>query len=111
MDFGIDFLERVARSKRCSFLLPSMQHLFHSYRQHLGRESMLLNDAVGMAAAIYPGLIQTIDLAGDVEPGGELTRGATVFDRRDAREWRDNIDVGTTIDVELTRNRLMQLLG
>ena len=111
VDFGIDWLERLSSSSRLSFLKPGLQHFYQRYRQHLGRESILLNDAVGMIAALYPDLISTIDLAGDVETSGEITRGVTVFDRRDAPEWKSNMDVGMTIDIEATRQKLESLIS
>ena len=39
-------------------------------------------------------------MAGDVETSGELSRGATVFDRRMPRQWRTNMEVAVSIDVE-----------
>jgi inosine-uridine nucleoside N-ribohydrolase len=38
-------------------------------------------------------LFATENLAADVETSGELTFGATVFDRRPIPEWRANMDV------------------
>ena len=36
----------------------------------------------------------------DVETGGELTRGMTVFDRRGIPLWQTNIDVLTAVDAQ-----------
>lgn len=110
VDFGLDWLEQFASASRCKFLLPGLQQFFLRYRQHLGRESILLNDAVGLLAATHPGLITTDDLAGDVEAVGDITRGVTVFDRRGTPEWRTNMDVGMTIDVDGIRDKLATLL-
>lgn len=110
VEFSLDFLDHIAQSSRASFLHRSIQTLFHNYRQHHGRETILLNDAVGFIAAMNDDMVTTIDLAGDVEVSGELTRGVTVFDRRDAREWRTNIDVGETIEVGKVKRTLLNLL-
>lgn len=110
VDFGLDFLDKVADAGAVSFLHPSLQFLYQGFRQHLGRESLLLNDAVGLIAAICSEAMTTVDLAGDVEPNGEITRGATVFDRRDTREWRTNMEVATMIDVDLIKQNLNKLL-
>ncbi|MEC9093134.1 MAG: nucleoside hydrolase, partial [Planctomycetota bacterium] len=110
VEFGFDFLDHLSQKVVSSFLYPSVQHLFQNFRQHLGRETFLLNDAVGLIAAIYPELVETTDLAGDVEVAGELTRGVTVFDRRETREWKSNIDVGISIDAEMTQQKLIDLL-
>lgn len=111
VDFGLEWLERFTTSRNSAFLAPSLQHFYFSFRQHLGRESILLNDAVGLIVALFPELMQTVDLAGDVEPHGEITRGVTVFDRRATPEWRTNMDVGISIEPEMVRQKLRQLLS
>lgn len=110
VDFGLDWLDDFSSSRNSSFLLPGLQHFFHNFRQHLARESIILNDAVGLMAALYPHFISTNDLAGDIEPAGDLTRGVTVFDRRDTPEWRSNMDVGMTIDADAIRRKISELL-
>ena len=44
-------------------------------------------------AVLNPGLFSTREMAGDVETQGDLTMGATVFDRRRVPAWRHNIEV------------------
>ena len=53
-------------------------------------EGTYIDGALGVVAASNPELFETRDMAGDVETQGELTAGATVFDRRQARQWRSN---------------------
>ena len=36
----------------------------------------------------------------DIEPEGELSRGAAVFDRRGIPHWQQNIDVLTSVDAQ-----------
>jgi inosine-uridine nucleoside N-ribohydrolase len=61
-------------------------------------EGSHVHDAVALAAVTDPGLFETTRLGADVETQGELTMGATVFDRRQAPAWRPNMDVATSID-------------
>jgi purine nucleosidase len=77
----------------------------------LGRESITLNDAVGALASIEPDLFGYEPMAGDVETEGELTRGASVFDRRPCPEWRTNMEVATTIDAEAARRYIIDQLS
>ena len=71
---------------------------FRAYRQDLGMEGIWLHGAVALLALVEPERFTLERLAGDVEMQGELTRGATVFDRRPQRQWRPNVDVAVEID-------------
>ncbi len=66
---------------------------FRSYRERLGLEGIHLHDAVALTAVTNPELFHMEEMAADVELSGELTRGATIFDRRRQREWRLNMEV------------------
>ena len=66
---------------------------FRGYRQQLGLEGIHVHDTVTLMAAIYPELFTTKPMAGDVETQGDLTIGATVFDRRRVPAWRHNMEV------------------
>jgi purine nucleosidase len=44
-------------------------------------------------------LFTTQEMAGDVETMGEITTGATVFDRRRVPAWRHNLEVAIGMDV------------
>lgn len=99
--FGYDLLDKLP-DEDCRvgrFVRKVLPHLFRSYRQELGFESICLNDAVALVAALHPELFEVELAAADVELSGELTRGATVFDRRRIREWRTNVAVCTKVDV------------
>ncbi|HWB08831.1 MAG TPA: nucleoside hydrolase [Pirellulales bacterium] len=72
---------------------------FRSHRQLFGLEGTYLHDPVALMALVEPNLFETERMAGDVEVQGEITLGATVFDRRLARQWRPNLDVATSVDV------------
>jgi inosine-uridine nucleoside N-ribohydrolase len=84
---------------------------FRTHRQLLGLEGIHLHDAVALLAAISPELFTTQRLAGDVETTGELTSGATVFDRRGAPQWRANMDVAVEIDAAAVTDSIMRSLA
>jgi purine nucleosidase len=71
-------------------LLPAA---FRGYRQQFGLEGIHVHDTVTLMAAARPDLFSFKPMAGDVETHGELTTGATIFDRRRVPAWRHNIDV------------------
>jgi purine nucleosidase len=99
--FGYDLLDKLP-AENCRvgrFVRKVLPHLFRSYRQELGYESICLNDAVALLAALHPEVFDIELVAADVELSGELTRGATVFDRRRIRQWRTNLAVATKVDV------------
>ena len=71
-------------------LLPSA---FRGYRRQFGLEGIHVHDTVTLMAVLCPDLFTTKSMAGDVETQGELTVGATVFDRRRVPGWRHNMEV------------------
>lgn len=72
---------------------------FRAHRQELGQESVYLPEAVAVVAAVHPELFDTQELFGDVEISGELTAGATVFDRRPNAMELPNMEVAVDVDV------------
>jgi inosine-uridine nucleoside N-ribohydrolase len=80
------------------FVRRILPYSFRAHRQLFGLEGTHLHDPVALMALLQPDLFETERLAGDVEVQGELTLGATVFDRRAAPQWRPNIDVATSVD-------------
>src|SRR5215469_8092332 len=75
-----------------------LPYSFRAHRQLFGLEGTYLHDPVALMALLEADLFETERLAGDVEVQGELTVGATVFDRRLAPQWRPNLDVATSVD-------------
>jgi purine nucleosidase len=70
---------------------------FRGYRQQFGLEGIHVHDTVTLMAATCPELFTTKSMAGDVETQGELTTGATVFDRRRIPAWRHNMEVAVDV--------------
>jgi len=93
-----------------AFLRKIIPFFFRAYRQK-GQESIHLHDVVTLIAALHPELFQTTEMAGDVETSGNLTTGATVFDRRLTPVWRPNMEVATAIDVSAVTDCLIRGLS
>jgi purine nucleosidase len=112
VEFGIEMMEKLPdeTTRTGYFLRQILPFAFRSYRQQLGLESIFLNDAVGALAVIEPQLFQFEEMGGDVETEGELTRGASIFDRRQPPEWRPNMEVATSINIESARQCLIDQL-
>ncbi len=81
---------------------------FRTHRQELGTEAIYLDEAVALLAATHRELFTMEDMAGDVETMGDLTTGATVFDRRRNPTWRRNIEVATKLDTRAALEAIMQ---
>jgi len=92
-------------------LRATIPYLFRSHRQHLGLESIRLPDAVGLCAVLHPELFRTEELSGDVETGGEITAGATIFDRRPHSAHRADIEVALEVDAAAIADCLLRSLA
>ena len=105
VNFGLEFLEQLpAETSRCGqFLRKILPFAFRAYRQHLGQETIQLNDAVGALVLMEPDLFQYESIACDVETEGELTRGMLVADRRGLPDCRPNVNVVTAVMAEQAR--------
>ncbi len=80
------------------FLHKIMPYAFRAHHQVLGQEGFRLPAAIALLSIVQPELFHAVEMAGDVETRGILTRGATVFDRRVKSLWRPNMDVVTDVD-------------
>jgi purine nucleosidase len=87
-----------------------MTFAFRFFHQKYGQESIVLHDAVALTAAVHPEYFQFEEMVGDVETRGELTRGATVFDRRPNRIDRANMEVAVEVDAAAVRNYILSSL-
>ena len=98
--WNLDLLEKLPgeHSRAGKLLRATLPYLFRSHRQHLGLESIRLPDAVGLCAVLHPELFRTEDLSGDVETAGQITMGATIFDRRPHPSHRGDIEVAVEVD-------------
>jgi len=71
---------------------------FLAYHQKFGLEGILIPEAVAVAAVLQPELFSTAQHHCDVEISGELTRGATVVDRRRITDNQSNMDIVVDMD-------------
>ena len=93
-----------------AFLHRILPYSFRAHHQYLGVEGIPLREVVAVASISRPELFQTELMAIDVETRGELTRGATVFDRRGIRRWQTNIEVVTEVDSQGVLDYLFDVL-
>lgn len=82
------------------FLRKLLPPAFRGYRRQFGLEGIHVHDAITLMAACQPQLFTTQEMAGDVETMGELTAGATIFDRRRVPAWRHNMEVAVDMQAD-----------
>ncbi len=81
---------------------------FRANHQQAGREDIYLHDVVALLAVTNPELFTMREMHGDVETRGELTAGATVFDRRPRPAEQPNMEVAVEIDVAAARDAILR---
>ena len=103
--FDINMLGMLpAKNTRAGELLHSMlPHLFRTYRQHRAQEAITLQAAIGIVYLVEPILFQSEQYSVDIEVLGELTRGATIVDRRPFATSRRDLEIVTTVDADAVR--------
>jgi purine nucleosidase len=106
----LDFVDELPgqTNRAGAFLRRILPFSFRAHRQNLGLESIHIHDVVAMLAAVHPELFETQEMAGDVEVSGELTMGATVFDRRQVPRWRVNMEVATGVDAAAVTDSILR---
>lgn len=110
--FSLELLEELPgeESRAGRFLRKVIPFLFRSYRQHFGLEGIHLPDAVATIAVTQPGLFETHELEGDVETSGEITTGATIFDRRPGTRGHSDLEVAVSLEVESVHASIIRSL-
>jgi purine nucleosidase len=110
--FGVQLLDEIpSKFTRAGKLLHCMlPFAFRSAHEHLGRELIPLYDPTTIMAVLEPDLFTWQDMAGRVETRGELTQGATVFDRRVPRDWHVNMEVAIDVDRSEVRGMIIRSL-
>jgi pyrimidine-specific ribonucleoside hydrolase len=84
-----------------------------NYAQTLGRDGMVVHDAVAVAEAIKPGLLDTAAMPVEVDCAFGPGRGTVIADRRPSRQPDDRreIDVAVSADLDQVRSFLMDRLA
>lgn len=100
LDF--DYLDHLPKdSTRTGRVLRAiLPAAYRAFRQKLGVEGIFVPEAMAVVAALHPELITTEPMHCDVEIAGELTHGATVFDRRLNPSARPNMEVVVALDAQ-----------
>jgi purine nucleosidase len=111
--FSLDFMNRMPgeETRAGQMLWGMLPHLYRAYRQRLGMELVHIHDAVAVIMALHPELFETTRMAADVEVRGELTRGATIFDRRAHPQWRPNLEVAVGVDAPAVMDAVLRGLA
>ena len=110
--FTLDFLRELPdETSRIGLLLRKiLPHLYRNYRQRLGQESVYIHDVVALMQVLEPDLFKLVSMAGQVEVGGELSRGVTLFDQRSNRQWPNNMEVARLVDVTAVKLAVLRYL-
>lgn len=100
LSFGFELVEKLPPkyTKVGAVLGEIVPHYCRAARQQLGQEMINLHAVLPILMLAEPMLFEWEEMAGDVEVGGELSRGTTIFDRRSPRQWRQNMEVAISID-------------
>jgi purine nucleosidase len=108
--FGLEWVDDLPpKYTRAGALLHRLiPYAFRSHHQLLGRELIPVQDAVAVLAALEPELFKWEEMAGDVETQGVITRGATIFDRRQKRGWQNNMEVAIGVDVQQAKTQIVR---
>jgi inosine-uridine nucleoside N-ribohydrolase len=108
-----DQLDRLglSESTRCGGLLKQLlPFALRAHRQHLGVEGIWLAELTALAAVSQPRLFKRSTLSVDVETEGRLTRGMTIFDRRQRPSWHSNVDALLDVEPQGVLDYFMQTL-
>jgi inosine-uridine nucleoside N-ribohydrolase len=101
----------LVETKRCSSLLRSLiPYYMRTHRQHAGVEGIWLPEIAALAAIAEPRFFKRTTLAVDVETDGGLTRGMTVFDRRQQPAWGKNVDALLEVEEQGVLDYLIRTL-
>jgi len=108
--FGFDLLDhfRDSQTRTGRVLEQILPGAYRTYRQRLGLEGIYLHDVIAVVAAIHPELFTIDRVHGDVETSGDITLGATVFDRRRNADSQPNLDVATDVDTVAVTDCLLR---
>lgn len=112
--FTFDHLQRITKdcdSPSGVLLQRLLPYALRAHHHHLGVEGMPIREVLALAAVARPSLFKAEPMSIDVEVRGELTRGMTVFDRRQGPPRRSNIEVVTEVDVQGIFDYLLSVLG
>ena len=91
-------------------LQPMLSHMFRSYRQLRGMETIFLKGVIGVAYLLEPELFQCDQHSVAVEEQGTLTRGATIVDRRPQAAVSRDLESISGVDAPSVRDLVIRTL-
>ncbi|MFZ4080787.1 MAG: nucleoside hydrolase [Pirellula sp.] len=91
-------------------LQPMLSHMFRSYRQLRGMETIFLKGVIGVAYLLEPELFQCDQHSVAVEEQGTLTRGATIVDRRPQASVSRDLEIISGVDAPSVRDLVIRTL-
>lgn len=102
LSFGWELVEKLPPryGKVGAVLHELIPHYLRSTRQHLGHEMVSFQAVSALLALVDPSVMEFMEMAGNIETAGELTRGSLIYDQRDPRQWRTNMEVAVSLDVD-----------
>jgi len=106
---GDQLLKSASRSG--TFVSSVLPFAFRAYRQQLGMEGIHLSAAIATLLAIQPELFETEPGVCEVETGGSIAQGMTIFDRRRHGRSQANMDVVVGIDTAGALDSLLRGLS
>jgi len=110
--FDLDLIDGLPlKYTRAGGLLHTMlSHIFRSYRQLRGMETITLKGVLGIAYLLEPELFQYEQHAVAVEEQGVLTRGATIVDRRPNALVSRDLEIISGVDAQSVRELVSRAL-
>ncbi|TWT87298.1 Pyrimidine-specific ribonucleoside hydrolase RihA [Pseudobythopirellula maris] len=110
VDYDLMELLKGLGTRTADFLSQILPPFYRVHRQQFGMEGVYMHDVAAVAMASHPEWFTTEPMYGDVETMGELTHGATVFDRRKAPGEVPNVEVALDVELEELRGYLYETL-
>lgn len=110
--FGPVEEERLRRAGRVGGFVADLNVFFTRYhRETYGWDGAPIHDAVALAHAVVPGLVETVHCNVEIERRSELCRGRTVVDRWHRTDRPANAHVGVHLDRERFFDLLVERIG
>jgi non-specific riboncleoside hydrolase len=103
--FDLNMLNIIPKHTRAGTLLNGMlPHYFRTHRQVRAQELISLQAAIGVVYLLEPSLFTTDQFSLEIEELGEITRGATIVDRRPFAKSRRDLEIVTGVDADAVRD-------
>lgn len=99
------------QSRAAEAVRQLISYALRAHHEQLGLEGVPLHEIVALAAVMRSQFFKRQTMAIDVETAGNLSRGATIFDRRGVRQWHSNIDVVHHIDPQGVLDYFTELIA